>query len=70
MLVINMVNVIDLFMFLYVWLLFLLFVGLKLSGEISWSWVWIFSPIWVPVFLSVILLTTSYVFQLSTMIKR
>jgi len=29
--------------------LFLLFVGLKLGGAISWSWWLIFSPFWVPV---------------------
>lgn len=24
----------------------LLFIGLKLTGHISWSWVWVLSPLW------------------------
>lgn len=24
-----------------------LFIGLKLTGYITWSWVWILSPIWI-----------------------
>jgi hypothetical protein len=30
-------------------LLLVLFVGLKLIGHISWSWLWVLAPIWVPV---------------------
>lgn len=26
-----------------------IFVTLKLVGEISWSWWWVFSPIWIPI---------------------
>jgi len=26
--------------------LLLLFIGLKLTGHIDWSWWWVFSPIW------------------------
>ena len=32
-------------------LLLVLFVGLKLAGIISWSWWWVLSPIWMPLFL-------------------
>jgi len=28
--------------------LFLLFLGLKLTGHIDWSWWWVFAPIWIP----------------------
>ena len=28
-------------------LLALLFIGLKLTGHIDWSWVWVLSPLWV-----------------------
>lgn len=28
-------------------LLTLLFIGLKLSGHITWPWVWVLSPIWI-----------------------
>ena len=29
-------------------LLTLLFIGLKLTGYITWSWIWVLSPIWIP----------------------
>lgn len=29
-------------------LLTLLFIGLKLGGAITWSWVWVLSPLWIP----------------------
>lgn len=29
-------------------LLLLLFIGLKLTGHIDWSWWWVFAPVWVP----------------------
>ena len=28
-------------------LLTVLFVGLKLTGHITWSWVWVLSPLWI-----------------------
>ena len=31
--------------------LFLLFLGLKLGGIITWSWWWIFAPLWIPILL-------------------
>lgn len=30
------------------WLL-LLFIGLKLTGYINWSWWWVLGPIWIPI---------------------
>jgi len=33
----------------------LLFIALKLTGCISWSWIWILSPIWISIsFLAVL----------------
>lgn len=29
-------------------LLTILFIGLKLTGYIDWSWWWVLSPIWIP----------------------
>jgi hypothetical protein len=26
----------------------LLFIGLKLTGHITWSWLWVLSPLWIP----------------------
>jgi len=28
-------------------LLTLLFIGLKLTGYIAWSWLWVLSPLWI-----------------------
>ena len=37
----------------------LLFIALKLTGVITWSWLWVFSPLWltfvVAVFIAVII---------------
>jgi len=30
-------------------LLTILFIGLKLTGYINWSWLWVLSPMWLPV---------------------
>ena len=32
-------------------LLFVLFLALKLTGFIAWSWWWVTAPLWIPVFL-------------------
>lgn len=32
----------------------LLFVGLKLTGYINWSWWWVLSPLWIPVCIVII----------------
>ena len=41
-------------------LLTILFIGLKLTGNLAWSWVWILSPLWIGIALvvSAILLAT------------
>ena len=30
-------------------IVFLIFLILKITNQISWSWFWIFSPLWIPV---------------------
>ena len=30
-------------------LLFLIFLVLKLTNTIAWSWVWVTSPLWIPI---------------------
>jgi len=32
-----------------------LFVGLKLTDFIDWSWVWVLAPTWVPLFIALVL---------------
>jgi hypothetical protein len=36
--------------------LFLVFLVLKLTGNIDWSWWWVTSPLWIPLALGVIAL--------------
>jgi len=37
-------------------LLTILFIGLKLTGYISWSWIWVLSPIWISMIIGIVLL--------------
>lgn len=37
-------------------LLGVLFVGLKLTGHITWPWIWVTAPFWIPVALLLSLL--------------
>lgn len=34
----------------------LLFVALKLTGYIQWSWVWVLSPLWITLSLGILLI--------------
>lgn len=36
-------------------LMFLMFMGLKLAGCITWPWIWILAPIWGPLILVVVI---------------
>ena len=36
-------------------LLTLLFIGLKFTGYITWSWIWVLSPLWIPISIALIL---------------
>ena len=38
-------------------LLGVLFIGLKLTGHISWSWLWVLSPFWIPLLLVGLIVT-------------
>ena len=37
-------------------LLTILFIGLKLSGKIDWSWWWVLSPIWIILIIGIIII--------------
>ena len=39
----------------FVGMLCLLFIALKLMGFINWSWLWVLSPIWLPMALIVVI---------------
>ena len=34
----------------------ILFIGLKLGGVISWTWLWVLSPLWIPLAIGVAIL--------------
>jgi len=38
-------------------LLTVLFVGLKLTGHITWPWIWVLSPIWISALIGITFLT-------------
>lgn len=37
-------------------LLTIVFIVLKLTGVISWSWVWVLAPTWIPIALGIVAL--------------
>lgn len=37
-------------------LLAILFIALKLTGVITWSWLWVLAPIWIPFVIAVFIL--------------
>ena len=38
-------------------LLTLLFIGLKLTGYITWSWIWVLAPLWMPIIIALVFLS-------------
>ena len=42
----------------------ILFIALKLCKVIDWSWVWVLSPIWIPVAIAMLLLAVYWCFVL------
>lgn len=41
-------------------LLAILFIGLKLTGYITWSWWWVLSPVWIPAVITLIFLAVFF----------
>jgi hypothetical protein len=41
-------------------ILFLIFMILKLTGHIGWSWWWVTSPLWIPVALVLLILLIGF----------
>ena len=39
----------------FVGMLAILFIGLKLTGYIDWSWWWVLSPIWIPAIIVIVI---------------
>lgn len=49
-------------------LLTLIFITLKLTDYIDWSWVWVLSPIWIPFLIFVIIAT--FIISMGGSVKR
>jgi len=46
---------------------FLIFLVLKLIGIITWSWIWIFAPLWIPfVFWAVVIIAVPVLITVGT----
>lgn len=43
-------------------LLALLFIAFKLLGVIDWPWVWVLSPIWIPILIVIVILAVYLVY--------
>ncbi|MDO5036940.1 MAG: hypothetical protein Q4E37_01400 [Tissierellia bacterium] len=41
----------------------LIFIALKLTGHINWSWVWVLAPIWIPIAILGIIIIFAYVIK-------
>lgn len=46
-------------------ILTIVFIVLKLTGVISWSWVWVLSPIWISILLTIIICVILFGFVFS-----
>jgi hypothetical protein len=44
-------------------ILFVIFLGLKITGVINWDWIWVFSPIWIPIILIFMLIIAIYILK-------
>ena len=42
----------------FVGMLTILFIGLKLTGYIKWSWWWVLSPMWISLLVIAVIVTT------------
>ena len=44
-------------------LLAILFIGLKLTGHITWSWWWVLAPLWLPITVVVVVLAVLWLIK-------
>lgn len=45
----------------FIGLLTIAFIVLKLTGIIKWSWLWVFSPIWIVTLITIIVLVIALI---------
>ena len=52
-------------------LLTIVFVACKLAGCISWSWLWVLAPLWVPIAIAIgMLLVISLIYFIEGLLKK
>ena len=42
-------------------ILFVVFLTLKLTGNIDWSWWWVTSPLWIPLAIAVLIISLMFI---------
>jgi hypothetical protein len=47
-------------------LLTVLFVGLKLTGHITWPWVWVLSPLWISLLIGLTVLAIVFIVAIAS----
>lgn len=47
-------------------LLAIVFIVLKLTNVINWSWWWVLAPIWIPIGVSVLILAAAFVIAVAS----
>ncbi len=47
----------------FVGLLTIVFITLKLTGFIAWSWLWVLSPIWISILISLTIIAGLLIFM-------
>lgn len=51
-------------------LLALIFITLKLTGVIAWSWLWVLAPLWIPTALVIVILVVALIVLLVKEVAR
>jgi membrane protein YdbS with pleckstrin-like domain len=44
-------------------ILFIVFLILKLTNVIAWSWWWVTSPLWIPIAIAIVIFIFIFIFQ-------
>lgn len=44
--------------------LFIVFLILKLTGNITWPWIWVFAPLWIPFVIVMGIIFVAFIFGL------
>ena len=50
------------------WILTIIFMVLKLTGNIAWSWLWVFSPLWITA--SIIILISVIIISVTVILNK